>query len=80
MTLFAWKFLVPSDRWYPHPDDDRNLYKGIVAVAVAADSSTARTALEKHLTDDGTDASWLAVAKVYQIPLVDGAVLAFAEV
>ncbi len=83
--LFAWKFIVPGDQWYPDPDnpDNPNLsWKGIAAVAISATPEGARAAIEKFMVGDpgSPGIGWLRVAKVIQLPLVEGAFLTVASV
>ena len=78
--MFIWKFLVPSDRWYADPDDSSREYKGCIIAVVAPDSASARKHAERFMAENGHDIGWLKVAKVLQVPIVDGAVAAYAEV
>lgn len=80
MTLYAWKFLVAADRWYPDPDDSTREYKGCLCIAVAPDAASARATVERFMAENGHDIGWLKIARVLQVPLVDGAVLGYAEV
>ena len=79
-TLYAWKFIVPSDKWHPDPEDSSREYKGMLCVVVATDLAGARIAAERYCAEHGHDVGWFKVAKVKQVPLIGGAVLAFAEV
>ena len=79
-TLYAWKFIVPSDRWVPDPDHPEREYKGCVAVAIAPTRNAAMLHLKRYAAENGMDIGWLNVATVKQIPIIDGSVLSWAEV
>ena len=78
--LYAWKFLVPDDKWYPEGETIQ--WKGMTAVAISATPEGARAAIEKYLVGDpgSPGIGWLRAAKVIQLPLVEGAFLTMASV
>lgn len=60
----AWKFLVPSDQYYPLTSDPDIAFKGCVAVAIAESEIEARGVLTRAAAEEGGDARWLEVARV----------------
>lgn len=80
MALKVWKFLIPGDRWVEDPENPARSYRGCLAVAMAETLPEARAAAVRYAAENGFDTGWLRAASVVEIPLVDGAVLAWALV
>ena len=80
MTLSAWKFMVPADRWYPLPDDSSREYKGLVIVVVSETLEAARVAARRYCAENAYDPSWLTIARIHKLDLVEGAVLTYVAV
>jgi hypothetical protein len=79
MSLAVYKFLVPGDRFYPSKTDPDLAFRGCVAVTVAESPEAARERLIAYAAENGMDSRWLEVARVIVIPLVPGAVCAWAQ-
>lgn len=77
--LFAFKFIIADGDWKRDPANPDVEFCGAVAVSIAATEEEARTHVERYAAENGLDIAWLSVAKVAQIPLIAGAVLAWAE-
>lgn len=75
----AWKFVVPQHEWVPDPDNPEVSYRGCVAVAVGDTAAEARAALENYAAMNGFDVGWLRVARVLELNLVKGSVIAWAQ-
>lgn len=75
-----YKFYIPADRWVQDPTDEAMSYKGCVAAAVAENATDARKSLERYAAERSHDGGWLRVAKIIEIPIVEGAVIAWAQV
>lgn len=77
--LFAFKFLIQDGDWRTDPDDPAVSFCGVVAATIATTEQNARAQLERYAAENGFDSRWLKVAKVVRIPLIAGAVVAWAE-
>jgi hypothetical protein len=78
IPMKAYKFVVPTDRFYPLPEATGLAFKGCLAVVLAASEEEARARLVEYAALDGLESRWLEVARVVEIPLVFRAVLAWA--
>lgn len=78
MTLYAWKFIVPPDRFYSMPDPKDGEFRGCVAVAVAEDEVGARGKLLTYGEEFGIDMRWLQIARVSRLAIDKPATLLVA--
>lgn len=76
----VYRFIVPTDRFYPLPSNPSISVRGCIAVVAAESEERARDALRNYAVEEGLDARWLEVAKVTTRPIEDGRVLLWAEV
>jgi hypothetical protein len=67
VTLYAWKFIVPTDRFYPMPDPKDGEFRGCVAVALAEDEAAARARLLTYGEEFGVDMRWIQIARVTRL-------------
>jgi hypothetical protein len=77
VPLHCYKFVVPTDRFYPLPNGVAS-FKGCLAVVLATSEEEARARLVEYAALDGLESRWLEVARVVEIPLVPRGVLAWA--
>ena len=75
-----YKFLIPSGKWVQDPDDPSTEWTGCIAAVIAENRTQAQEVLATYAAMNGLDSGWLRAAKVAEIPIVNGAVIAWAQV
>jgi len=79
MALHLYKFLIRADEWRKAPDDPDHEWSACVADVIAESEAGALRNLQRYAAENGKDARWLKAARVIEIPLIDGAVGAWAQ-
>ncbi|MFH1833400.1 MAG: hypothetical protein ABH877_00125 [bacterium] len=75
-----WKFVIEAHEWVQDPEDPAIKWMGCVACTIAETREGAVAALTRYAAENGLDARWLRAARVVQIPIIEGAVGAWAQV
>lgn len=78
MTVYAWKFVVPPDKWRELPGTPMQ-FKGCVTVVLATTEERARERAREYAAEHGLDSRWLEVADVKRIIPCPGGVLTWVE-
>jgi len=78
--LKIYKFTIPTTKWVRDADDPSLEYRGCVAACIADDKNHAIELLTHYAATFGFDSRWLKVATVTEIPIINGATIAWAQV
>ena len=75
----VWRFFIPeSGAVAPGTEPGSTVtYAGCLAVMVADDPGIARRNIEAWAATSGADVAWLAIAKVSEIEIAEGKLIAF---